>query len=289
MFLNIKNASKIHTFSIVGLLCLVIFAHKMKIIKYNKMNKATPFFSYTADNIHPGFSVDCVILTFHKKKLRVLLNKFDFSDYWQLPGGFMFKHENADDAAERILTARTGLTGLYLRQFYLFSDPERTKMNQNQEYLSSSFKENDSIVNYEKWFLQRFVSLGYLAFAKYDQVALVSTKQDTAKWFDIQDLPSLYSDHEYIIKTALEMMNFLLSIIPVGYELLPEKFTMGELRKLYECVSGKTFDRRNFQRKVLATGIVVPLDEVKGQSLYNSAILYSFEKDKKDTIDFSLF
>lgn len=253
------------------------------------MDKTSPFLPYTSDNIHPGFSVDCVILTFYKKKLRVLLNKFDFSNYWQLPGGFMFKNEHSDDAAKRILTLRTGLSGLYLRQFHLFSDPERTKINQNQQYLSGSAKENGVLENHEKWFLQRFVSLGYIAFARYDQVTLVSTKQDTAKWFDLQDLPPLYSDHEQIIKTALETIQFLLSIIPVGLELLPEKFTMGELRKLYECVSGKTFDRRNFQRKVLASGLVVPLDEVKGERLYNSAILYSFDKNRKETVDFSLF
>ena len=78
----------------------------------------------------------------------------------------------------------------------------------------------------------------------------------------------------------------MLSIIPVGYELLPEKFTMSELRKIYETFLGKSLDRRNFQRKVLSTGVVIPLEEAGSTSSYNPAILYSFDKGKKEMIDF---
>ncbi|NDW10710.1 NUDIX domain-containing protein [Dysgonomonas sp. 520] len=249
------------------------------------MTRKSLFHSYTEDSIHPGFSIDCVILSFHKKKIRILLNKFDISNFWQLPGGFMFKEETSDDAASRILTSRTGLTNVYLKQFYLFSDPNRTKMDQNVEYLEKETNKAQDVGDIDKWFLQRFISLGYYAFVKYNEVKLVSVKEDTAKWFDIDHLPPLYSDHENIIRTAIETIQAILPIVPVGYELLPEKFTMSELRKIYEVFLGKPLDRRNFQRKVLATGAVIQLDEIKSTSPYNPPILYSFDKDRKDMLE----
>ncbi|MBB4037758.1 ADP-ribose pyrophosphatase YjhB (NUDIX family) [Dysgonomonas hofstadii] len=253
------------------------------------IEKKNLFYPYTVDNIHPGFSIDCVILSFHKKKLRILLNKFDISKYWQLPGGFMFKDESADEAAARILASRTGLTNVYLRQFHLFSDPKRTKMDQNIEYIEKNADKGRDVTNTNKWFLQRFISLGYYAFVKFDDVELVSVKEDTAKWFDVENLPALYSDHDNIIKTAKETIISLLPVIPIGYELLPEKFTMSELRKIYEIILGKTMDRRNFQRKVMSTGAIVQLDEIKSTSSYNPPILYSFDKDRKDIIDYSFY
>lgn len=249
------------------------------------MKRMGVFLPYNTDNIHPGFSIDCVVLSFYKKKLRVLLNQFDFSDYWQLPGGFMFKTESSDDAAKRILETRTGLKNIYLKQFYLFSDPERTKMNQNIDYVKKNKDDNEEPDKLKSWFLQRFISLGYIAFVKYDQVELVVSKEDMAKWFDINDLPELYSDHENIIRTALEMMQQLLPILPIGYELLPEKFTMSEFRKIYETILGKPLDRRNFQRKMLASGILTQLDEVGNNSSYNPPVLYKFTEGRKDMIN----
>lgn len=235
-------------------------------------------YPYTVENIHPGFSVDCVILSFHKKKVRVLLNKFTFNKYWQLPGGFMFKNESADDAVERVLAYRTGLTGIYLKQFHLFGDPNRITIEQKEEYVKNNPQESD-------WFLQRFVTLGYYALVKYDNVHLPENADDTSKWFDIEALPELYSDHGNIIKKAIESIQFMLPMLPVGYELLPEKFTMSELRKIYECFLEKTLDRRNFQRRVLASGIVVQLNETRNTNPYNPTILYSFEKGQKDMVD----
>lgn len=249
------------------------------------MKRMGAFLPYNTDNIHPGFSVDCVVLSFYKKKLRVLLNKFDFSDYWQLPGGFMFKMESADDAAKRILEMRTGLRNIYLRQFYLFSDPSRTKMTQNAEYVEKGIENTPGQEAKNSWFLQRFVSLGYIALVKYDRVELVANKEDRSKWFDINDLPELYSDHANIIQTALDMTRKFLPILPVGHELLPEKFTMGELRKVYETVIGRPLDRRNFQRKILSMGILTQLDEVGNSSAYNPPVLYKFAEGRRDIIN----
>lgn len=242
------------------------------------MNDRSLFHIYTYDNIHPGFSVDCVILSFYRKRLNVLLNKFESNKCWQLPGGFMFKNESSDQAARRILRDRTGITCAYLRQFHLFSDPGRTETDRNRDYPGR----DTGAEEYEKWFMQRFVTLGYFAFVKYENVQLSLTKEDVLKWFDLARLPELYSDHEKIIRTTIETIRTMLPVIPIGYELLPEKFTMSELRRVYESVSAKTFDRRNFQRKILSSGVVRQLDEVKSKRKYNPAILYTFDKDRKD-------
>jgi hypothetical protein len=253
------------------------------------MTKRSLFYPYTQENIHCGFSVDCVILSFHKKKLHVLLNQFNISKYWQLPGGFMFKDESSDEAAERVLFQRTGLSGIYLKQFYLFSDPKRTVIEQNIEFVEKNAERNDLPDEEGKWFLQRFVSLGYYAFVKYDSVRLSEGGEDMCKWFDVNNLPALYSDHGNIIKTSLETIRSTLPLIPVGYELLPEKFTMSELRRIYEAFLGRPLDRRNFQRKVLSTGAVTQLDETKNASTYNPPILYTFNGNKTSMIDHSSF
>lgn len=254
------------------------------------MDSVSLFKPYTLDNVHPGFSIDCAIFSFHSKKLKVLLNKFSFSRYWQLPGGFMLKTESAENAAQRILASRTGVDNLYLKQFYLFSDPNRTKMDQNTSYIENKKKQtNVDSSDTEKWFLNRFISLGFYAFARYDELEIISTKDDTAKWFDINNLPALYSDHGLIIDKALENIRSIITLIPIAQELLPEKFTMGQFRKVYEIVLEKQFDRRNFQRKALSSEVVIQLDEVKGDSTYNPAILYSFNKEKQDMNDFHSF
>lgn len=248
------------------------------------------FHPYTLENIHPGFSLDCVIFSFSSKKLKVLLNKFDFSKYWQLPGGFMLKDESAENAASRILNYRTGLTDVYLKQFHLFSDPRRTKMDQNTSYIEEKKNRSDADpTETEKWFLTRFVSLGFYAFVKYDSITLKSTRDDIARWFDLNNLPELYSDHYDIIQKSVDNIRSMITLIPFAQELLPDKFTMGDLRKIYEIVLDKSFDRRNFQRKAVSSGIVIQLDEVKNTSPYNPPILYSFNKEKHDMIEFHSF
>lgn len=243
--------------------------------------------NHTEENTHPRFSIDCVILGFHKKKLQVLLSNVERMKYWQLPGGFMFNHESSDAAAYRVLKERTGLKDIYLKQFHLFSDPNRTIMEQNLEFLSSKNKQIQVDETDKDFLLQRFISLGYYALVKFDEVNLQQIDGLTSKWFDVHNLPDLYTDHKNIIETALQMIRDMLQILPVGYELLPQKFTMSELRKIYEIILDKPLDRRNFQKKVMSGGVLVQLDETKTESTYNPPILYSFAKGKKDTLDFS--
>ena len=237
------------------------------------------------NSLQPGFSIDCVIFSFYKKKIRVLLNKFAFSDYWHLPGGFLLKDESVEDASKRILKGRIGITDLYLKQFHLFSDPNRINKELNIKYAELLGTNEES----KQWLLQRFVSLGYYAFVKYDQVELPISERDVTQWFAAEDLPALYSDHGNIIKKSLECISTTLPIVPVGHKLLPEKFTMSELRQVYEYFLGRTIDRRNFQRKALASGIIIQLDETKNDSPYNPPILYSFKDGKMDLGDFWIF
>lgn len=239
-------------------------------------------YPYSSENTHPGFSVDCVILTLHEGRIKVLLGKRDIIyDYWSLPGGFMFKDEDADEAARRALHRFTGLQDVFIKQFYLFSNPARTIIEQNRDMLEKQQVAHDERNN---WFLQRFVSLGYYSLVRYERVLEMVKETDSLRWYDISDIPPLYSDHENIIRTALDTIKALLPVIPVAYELLPEKFTMLELRKIYEIILDRTFDRRNFQRKVLMNGNIIQLDERKKSNAYNPPILYSFDPEMDKNI-----
>lgn len=235
---------------------------------------------YSEEKIHPGFSVDCVVLSFHKGKLKVLLRDFGVNSYWALPGGFVFNDESADQAALRILKNHTGIEHVFLRQFHLFSDPDRTILTQNVDFVARhKTPDNDG-----KWLLRRFISMGYYALVKHEDVLIADADKKRLKWYDIFHLPDMYSDHEHIIKEALQMLRITHPVVPIGGELLPERFTMGNLRKIYEIILGKELDRRNFQRKILAEGIVVPLEETSNENTYNAAIMYKFKtKEAKAT------
>lgn len=240
---------------------------------------------YSSENTHPGFSLNCAVFTLHEGKIKVLLGKPEFmiDDYWMLPGGFMFKEESADEAAWRELEGFSGLSNIYMKQFYLFSDPKRTIIEQNAGIL----KKNEMPEEAEnKWFLQRFLSLGYYGLVRYNeaQKALRPAKDMKLKWYNVKELPPLYTDHENIVKTALDTIRALLPVIPLCYELLPEKFTMYELRKIYENILDRSFDRRNFQRKILLEGNIIQLDERKKGNAYNAPILYTFEKTANKNI-----
>ncbi len=234
---------------------------------------SSDFKYYTEENIHPGFSVDCVLLSFHKGKIKVLLRKFALEDYYSLLGGFMFNHENADQAAHRILEEFSGLKDIFLKQFCLFSDPDRTIFSQNKDYINKNAESEQE----GKWLLRRFISMGYIAFVQYDKVNLLESVDETLSWYDIKKLPRLQSDHANIIEMAIERTRTKFPLVPVGYELLPEKFTMTELRKIYEIILDKKLDRRNFQRKILSNDCIEQLDETMEGRTYNPPILYRFK------------
>jgi hypothetical protein len=228
----------------------------------------------------PGVSVDSVIFGFHEGALYVLLNRFKNHAQWMLPGGFVFRDENVDDAAYRILKLRTGLNNVYLQQFYLFGNKDRTKIKENEIFLQEN---NINFIDDEQkhhWLLQRYVTVGYYAFVEYAKVSINFKIDEETNWFKINQIPLLYSDHNSIINKAISAIQIHIGYIPFCYELLPEKFTMSELRELYEAIFNKKLDRRNFQRKIHSLGILEKL-EVKSKKFgVKTTTLFSFDKKK---------
>lgn len=225
----------------------------------------------------PNISLNCTIIAFHEKKLKVLLNTFRGFDKWFLPGGFVRKEEDLNDAISRIFTVHTGLRDVFMKQFAVFGDLNRLSREESEQLCRCID------INPEKgsWLSHRFMAIAYYAFVKHEKVSKLEKKaEEDINWFAIDELPPLYGDHQNIIKEAIQSMRLQLGYIPVGYELLPPKFTMPELRIIYETILGRELDRRNFKRKVLSTGCVYPLNERKKVGAHKSPNLYGFDAAK---------
>lgn len=242
----------------------------------NKEESSLYRISEGLDMFLPHVSVDCVILAFHSKSLKVLLNRFKGYDKWMLPGGFVKREEDTHDSALRILAERTGLNDVYLKQFHFFGKKDRVKLDENRELLE--------LYGIDKkigdWYLQRFISLGYYALTKCKDIDIACAENEEVAWFAIEDIPSLYADHKHILDTAISLIRKGIGFIPIGYELLPEKFTIPELRVIYEAILGRKIDRRNFQRKMLSIGLIKPLNETRKSGAHKSPNLYTFIKEK---------
>lgn len=240
----------------------------------NLYNKA--LFASDSDTLLPSVSIDCVIFGFHDGELKILLNKFDTLQKWMLPGGFVWINENVDAAAYRLLQERTGLQKIYLTQFHLFGDCDRTDIQENKEIL----ERNNVSEGKKHWFAQRFVSVGYYALVDFTKVNIKLKEDEDVRWYSMSEIPKLYSDHNKIIEKAVSTIRLQLGYVPIGYQLLPEKFTMTELRVIYETILGQKLDRRNFQRKMLMAGLVIQLDEVSKKFGIKPTALFSFNKEK---------
>jgi ADP-ribose pyrophosphatase YjhB (NUDIX family) len=238
----------------------------------DKKNREYQEFLAKGDRLYlRHLSVDCVIFGFHDNKLKVLLLKWKDGGHWCLPGGFIKKNEAVDDAATRILQDRTGLNDIFLRQFHAFGDPYRDR---NKELLSIQGKSG-------KWLMERFITIGYYALVEYSKVhPQADWLSEECKWFDIHKIPKLIYDHGDIVKKALTELQLSLNDQPIGNKLLPEKFTMPELQRLYETLLDKELDRRNFQKKMLSLGILERLKERKTGGAHKAPFLYRFDKKK---------
>lgn len=228
-------------------------------------------------NLLPTLSVDCVILGFHENQLKVLLLKHRHRDMWALPGGFIGKDEPTDGAANRVLKERTGLNDIFLQQFQVFGEPGRSE----KKFHIEDLKKDGVPVNEDLWILQRFVTIGYYALVEFSKVnPSPNTFYEECAWWDIHKVPVLILDHRKILDRALATLRIQLNHQPIGYNLLPEKFTMPELQKLYETILDKKLDRRNFQRKILGFHILHRLKETKKGLPHKSPYLYSFDLKK---------
>lgn len=222
----------------------------------------------------PSLSIDCVIFGFHDNQLKVLLLKMKKATQWSLPGGFIFKNEDVDEAAKRVLQERTGLSQIFLHQFNVFGQPRRSDSNFHRRVL----KKDGIELKDDHWLFRRFVTIGYYALVEYSFVNPTPDNfSEFCTWRDVNNLPELMMDHRQILDKALQTLRQHLNAHPVGYNLLPVKFTMPQLQKLYETILNKKLDRRNFQRKILSYGILKRLKEVKKGVAHKAPYLYTFD------------
>ncbi len=222
------------------------------------------------ENYLPHISIDCVVFGFHEGVLKVLVLKAKDEGEWYLPGGFMLKNEPIEMAANRILKERTGIDKIFLQQFHVFGDPQRSKQHFDMY--------KDMLPEKENWFTNRFLTIGYYALVDFQETTPTADQfSASCQWRDLNDLPELKLDHALILKTALDTLRLQLNYQPVGYNLMPKEFTMPELQKLYETILDKKLDRRNFQRRMLGFGILNKSDQPRKGGAHKAPYLYSFD------------
>jgi len=225
----------------------------------------------------PHLSVDCVLFGFHDNQLKVLLLKPKQRLQWALPGGFVLKNETVEQAASRVLFERTGIADIFLKQFNVFSDPERI----DPDFTLKEFDHIGLQVAKGNWLAQRFITIGFYALIELTTVEpLVDLLSDEDKWWDIKDVNRLILDHNEILEMALETLRGQLNYQPIGYRLLPEKFTFPELTKLYETILNKKLDSRNFHRKIDSFDILIQHKEKKPGVRHRAPYYYSFDPVK---------
>jgi 8-oxo-dGTP diphosphatase len=210
-----------------------------------------------------ALTVDGVVFGFGAGELKVLLIQRalePFKGKWALPGGFVRVDETLDDAARRELVEETGLEDIYLEQLYTFGTVKRDPR-------------------------ERVVSVAYYALVKLsDHKAKAATDAAEAKWFPVSQLPKLAFDHADIVALALTRLQSKVRYQPIGFELLPPKFTLSDLQHLYEAILGTELDKRNFRKKVLGFGLLVALNETLVGGRHRPAQLFRFDADKYEKL-----
>lgn len=212
--------------------------------------------AYTYKYPHPAVTTDCVILTFHEEKLKILLIRRGIEPYkgeWALPGGFLKMDESAEECAKRELREETGVTGSTIKQFYTFTRPDRDPR-------------------------ERVITIAFYALMRW-QHAEGADDAEFADWLPVDQLPPLAFDHAEIVKLALETIRRDIFFEPVGFDLLNEIFSMTELQKVYESILGKEFDRRNFAKKMKHLNI---LEEVSPEPTTETTLVEMSHSDAFD-------
>jgi 8-oxo-dGTP diphosphatase len=184
-------------------------------------------------------AVDCIIFGFDGHELKALLIKRAFEPEkgkWSLMGGFVGNNESTDEAAERVLHQLTGMSNIYMEQLYCFSDVNRDAAG-------------------------RVISVAYFALINIADYSEQLQLEHEAKWFPLSQTPPLIFDHKQMVALAKERLQQKVASHPIGFELLPGKFTLPQLQNLYEAIYEEPLDKRNFTRKVLSLGILNKLDE----------------------------
>ncbi|NEW77884.1 MAG: NUDIX hydrolase [Gelidibacter sp.] len=214
-------------------------------------------------------AVDCIIFGFDKDDLKILLIKRDFEPEkgkWSLIGGFLKRSENLNEAATRILNHLTGFHDIYMEQLYAFSEVDRDPV-------------------------ERTISVAYYALINVENHTEELNQDYDAKWFSVDNAPKLIFDHDQMVRRAIKRLRYRTATKPIGFELLPEKFTMRQLQKLYEAILDKKLDKRNFISKINSLDVLVKLEEKDMMSSRKGSYLYKFDQEKyeeKSSQNFSL-
>ncbi len=222
----------------------------------------------------PHISLDTVVFGFDQGSLRILLLKMNYNKEWFLPGGYVGKEEDTDEAVKRVLYERSGVKDIFLEEFAVFGCPQRSQQ---------SFADYPDTL----WNKQRFISIGYYALVNYKHVIpQPDSLSETCQWIDFRDITELNitMDHRKIINKALRTLRERLSYKPIGYNLLQDKFTLTDLQGLYETVLGKKLNRGNFYRKMKNMGILQKLDEQRKGGAHKAPDLYKFNVETYNTI-----
>jgi 8-oxo-dGTP diphosphatase len=208
-------------------------------------------------------AVDCIIFGYDiaEKELKLLVIKRSFEpakDKWSLSGGFVKEGENLDDAASRVLSNLTGITDLYMEQMHTYGSIDRDPG-------------------------ARVVSTAYYALIGIHEIDTEKKESNGAHWRSISRLPELIFDHNQMVKAALHELLHKVKSQPVGFELLPEKFTLVQLQELYEAVYQRKIDKRNFRKKILSMNLLEKLDEKEKVTSKKGAFYYRFNEEKYNT------
>ena len=224
-------------------------------------------------------AVDNVIFGYHDKELKVLLQQPYTLDKWTVTGGYIKRTESIGEAARRVAFSRTGLKDLFLQQFGSFGNPQRVI---DSGFTPEHIKKATGIdIPQDSWIFDYFVSIGFYTLTEFSKVELKKGELEAeSKWWPVNDLPPMMFDHQHIISSALQALRLHIAHFPIGYELLPEKFTLPEIHNLYETILGKPLDDRNFTKKLMATGILIKLKETKKIGPHRSPFLYKFDIKK---------
>lgn len=213
--------------------------------------------SYKYEYARPALTVDCVVFGLDEEGLKVLLIERGLAPFrgnWALPGGFVHVDESIDDAALRELQEETGLKKVFLEQLFTFGSLGRDPR-------------------------ERVVTVAYYALVQLSNHQVqAATDAREALWFAVDDLPKLAFDHNQILDMAHERLQAKVRYQPIGFELLPKKFTLRQLQSMYETILDRDLDKRNFRKKILGMGVLTELDEVEADVAHRAARLYRFDK-----------
>lgn len=203
-------------------------------------------------------AVDCIIFGFDMNSIKLLLFKRKvepFKGSWSLIGAFLRKDLTLNECAKQVLLESTGLKDVYLEEIKTYSELDRDSG-------------------------ERVISVSHFSLIRIDELRIKEVEQYDARWFDLNQIPELIFDHKLMVDDAIEKLHKKARYQPIGFNLLPEKFTIPQLQILYECIYQKSLDMRNFRKKIMSLDILTKTNEKDTSGSKKGAYLYSFDKEK---------